>query len=208
MGHTRRWTPGSRIVYREVWRGGVWTAKPVIVVQDEPELIVLFLQAGTIYKVPAGRQEQYQEYQLRDEWQLADAVWDWGDNLILIHPGAAHAVKTMWGKTDRELVGWYVNLQEPLRRTVIGFDYMDQDLDIVVSPDLSGWQWKDEALFRRRRELGLISEQEAGRIRAEGERVIERIRARASPFGDGWEDWIPPPGWAVPELPAGWDRID
>ena len=37
------WPTGSQIVYREVWRGKVWTARPVTVVQDAPDLIALFL---------------------------------------------------------------------------------------------------------------------------------------------------------------------
>ena len=29
-------------------------------------------------------------------------------------------------------------------RTPMGFDYMDQMLDIVVAPDFSWYRWKDE----------------------------------------------------------------
>ena len=84
---------------------------------------------------------------------------------------------------------------------------MDQDLDIVVKPDLSGWVWKDEEWFQRRQEIGLLSDRQAREIKAEGERVIERVRVKASPFGDGWEDWFPSPGWPVPRLLEGWDRV-
>lgn len=127
--------------------------------------------------------------------------------MLLIRPGEAHAVHVMWRAGGRAFVGWYINLQEPLRRSAIGFDFMDQDLDIVVEPDLSGWIWKDEAQFQRRQDLGLISDRQARAVRAEGERVVERIRNRASPFSDGWENWVPDPGWPVPSLPLGWDRL-
>ena len=38
---------------------------------------------------------------------------------------------------------WYVNLEEPLRRTAIGFDTLDHELDVIVELDGS-WRWKDE----------------------------------------------------------------
>ena len=66
---------------------------------------------------------------------------------------------------------------------------------------------KDEAVFQKAQELGLFSGQEVREIRAEGERVIERIQAKASPFNDGWENWFPDPEWSIPSLPDGWDRV-
>ena len=113
----------------------------------------------------------------------------------------------MWGEENREFVGWYINLQEPLRRTAIGFDFMDQDLDIVVKPDLSEWVWKDKESFARAQELGIFSDQQAREIRAEGERVIERVRTQTFPFNGGWENWFPDPEWPIPCLPKGWDKL-
>ncbi len=204
------WDKGSQIVYREIWRGNVWTARPVTVVRDTPELIALYLCAGTRWKVctPPDASTDLLHCKLpTGTWQLADATWQWGDTLYLLPPGGAHAVHVMWGREDRSFVGWYVNLQEPVRRTALGFDFMDQDLDIVVKPDLSGWFWKDEATFAEAQKIGLLSGEQAREIRAEGERVIARICVGVSPFGDGWEHWLPPPGWSVPELLEGWDRL-
>jgi predicted RNA-binding protein associated with RNAse of E/G family len=84
---------------------------------------------------------------------------------------------------------------------------MDQALDIVVSPDLTEWHWKDEDEFEEAQALGLISEDRAQELRAEGERVIEHLMARKQPFNQGWESWRPDPEWAVPELPEGWDIL-
>ena len=78
--------------------------------------------------------------------------------------------------TGSQIVYREVWLQEPLRRTAIGFDFMDQELDIVVKPDLSEWVWKDEERFQRAQEAGRFSTHQAREIRAEGERVITRIR--------------------------------
>lgn len=137
------WATGDQIVYREVWKNRVWTARPVTVVQDTPELIVLYLSAGTRWQRPAPLDEGvniYHHYLLKERWQLVEQVWVW-DSLILVQPGETYAVHIMRGegRGSREFVGWYVNLQEALRPTAIGFDFMDQELDIVVKPDLSEW---------------------------------------------------------------------
>lgn len=84
---------------------------------------------------------------------------------------------------------------------------MDQEPDVVVRPDLSGWKWKDERSFERAQKAGRFSLDQAGLIRAEGERVIERARTRAYPFNQGWEAWYPPAEWCVPELPKGWEEV-
>jgi NAD(P)H-flavin reductase len=46
-----------------------------------------------------------------------------------------HAVWVFWEGASRDLAGWYVNIQEPFRRTSIGFDTQDLELDIVIEPD-------------------------------------------------------------------------
>ena len=84
---------------------------------------------------------------------------------------------------------------------------MDQELDIIVKPDLSGWVWKDEESFQNDVKTGLITPDQAREIRAEAERVLARLLAKAFPFGDGWETWHPPAGWPIPSLPEGWDKV-
>lgn len=200
------WRAGSQIVYREVWRGQVWTARPVTVVKDTPDLIALYFCTGTRWKLPHGNKDQFLGFLQTGNWQLTD-ITTAVDTLFLIQPGEAHAVHVMWGPANREFVGWYINLQETLRRTAIGFDFMDQVLDIVVKPDLSEWHWKDEAELQQAQELGLYSEQQVGEIKAAGERVIERVGAKAAPFNDGWENWFPPAEWPIPGFPEGWEKL-
>ncbi len=200
------WNPGTPILYREVWRGRVWTARPVLVVQDTPDLVALYFRPATRWMVPAGNRQFYFSYLKAGSWPLVEVPWSYGDTLFLLHPGDAHAVHVMWKGPAREFAGWYVNLQEAARRTALGFDFMDQELDILVTPDLI-WSWKDEDHFQRAQADGRYSVAQAQAIRAEGTRVIARIEARASPFCDGWERWSPPEGWPVPELPEGWDRV-
>lgn len=127
--------------------------------------------------------------------------------LQLSRPGAAHSIHAWWADGSDDLAGWYVNLQQPLRRTRLGFDTRDDLLDIVVEPDLSSWYWKDEDDLAEAERIGLLSAEEAAAIHAEGERVIGLIDKGTPPFDPAWADWRPDPAWRVPELPAGWDQV-
>lgn len=111
MSQFQYWTTGSQIVYREVWRGKVWTARPVTVVQDASDLVALYLCSGTRWKMPVPLDGSTDRAKLfycllpTGNWQLVDTTWMWGDTLLLIHPGKAHAVHVMWGEENREFVG-------------------------------------------------------------------------------------------------------
>ena len=113
--------------------------------------------------------------------------------LSLARPGRAHSI---WLFSDVD--SWYVNLEQPLRRTPIGFDTFDEKLDLIVEPDGS-YRWKDKDELEQTAALGLL---DANAVRAEGERVLVEW-----PFPTGWEDWRPDPSWSIPQLPEGWDRV-
>ncbi len=84
---------------------------------------------------------------------------------------------------------------------------MDQLLDVVINPDKSAWHWKDEDEFEEAIAIGVFSTEEAQGIRAEGIKVIKLFQSGQSPFCDGWENWSPPAGWGIPEIPEGWDKF-
>jgi hypothetical protein len=110
----------------------------------------------------------------------------------------------LWaGADDRQV--WYVNLQDPLKRTRLGFDTVDHALDVVVELDGSSWEWKDEDELAGAVRNGLFSAEEAADYRRWGERAVDRILARVPPFDRGWEDWRPDPAWQTRDLPEGWD---
>jgi hypothetical protein len=113
--------------------------------------------------------------------------------------GAAHSVDHYWDAATGEFLCWYVNLQEPLRPSPVGFDTRDQALDVVIEPD-GTWSWKDEDHLAAAVERKHFMPREAAAVRAEAERVIE-----AWPFPTGWEAWRPDLGWAPMRLPARWD---
>ena len=201
----KRWEPGDHILLRDVWREKVWSARPVTVVHDQKDLVVLFMPKGVKWKMPVTLNGE----NLRlpgAGWRLVDARHP-HDSMTLSTPGADHSVRLHWSSDHRELVEWYVNLEEPLRRSPHGFDFMDLVLDIVMSPDRLEWHWKDEDELEEAQQLGLISRERAGELRAEGERAVELIQSRKPPFDRDWECWRPDPSWPIPDLPEGWDVV-
>ncbi len=206
MSAACRWKSGDAVVLRGVWNHKLWWAVPVTVVQDSTDLIALYLPAGTPEKTP-GRRLTPRDLLSTEKLELVDGVWVDTDVLMLVTPGAAHAVYAMWEEGQTQFRCWYIDLQQPGQRTPIGFDTRDHTLDVVVSPDRSQWRWKDEDEFLEAQQVGLYTAEEARAIRAEGERVIQRVLSGQPPFCDGWERWSPPASWQIPELPTGWDDI-
>jgi uncharacterized protein len=200
-------TPGQSVLFREPWQGRTWRAFSVIVVQDNPEVTALYAPLGIHIKhhlMPDGTRVKPRQ-KLNLEWVLADLVTDKYTSLRLSIPGAAYSVLLFWG-LDGTLRLWYINLEDPLRRTRRGFEMNDNFLDVIVEPDLSGWHWKDEDEFAEAIELGIIGREKAESIRAEGEGAANWIQSGTSPF-NGWEHWRPDPSWKAPVLPEGWDKI-
>jgi hypothetical protein len=156
--------------------------------------------------VPADTDHSQIVRRLRNGWKLADYTWTMAQALHLLMPDIGHSVHLWWLPPDWRFGGWYINLQEPIRSTRLGHDSMDQLLDVVIDPDLT-WRWKDEDELAEAVELGLMTEAKATAVRREGERAIERLEARRSPFCDGWETWRPDAAWPVPTLPDEWDHL-
>ncbi|MFF4323315.1 DUF402 domain-containing protein [Streptomyces sp. NPDC001568] len=64
------------------------------------------------------------------------------------------------GRERRQLRNWYVNFEHPTRRTPAGFDTFDLTVDLLVTPDLTGWEWKDADEYAYVRRLGIVSDTE------------------------------------------------
>ena len=205
-------TPGETVVVQEVWRGQVWAARPMRVVRDEGDFVALWFPRGTCWKAPTtppefpqveDRGTRLAECAARGEWVFRDAEWD-VDTLCLIRESEWHAVWVSW-LPDGSHWGWYVNLQEPLRRTELGFETMDLVLDVIVDPDRT-WRWKDEDELQTFVERGVVDAAMAEHVREEGLRVAARAERNEPPFSEPWPEWRPDPSWDTPDLPEGWDR--
>jgi hypothetical protein len=97
---------------------------------------------------------------------------------------------------DRQM-HWYVNFQRPASRTAIGFDTFDLPLDLVVAPDLSRWDWKDEAEYAHGRRLGVVSQADHQAVERARCEAVAMLESRGGPFaaGAGWNTWSTWDAW-------------
>jgi hypothetical protein len=195
----RPWRPGEVIVRRELWRGRPSSGIAALVVRDEPGFLAVYVPEGAPMRFPEGG------------WPGGLHPWHghsrWrGHGVLMLHrPDDAYAVWVFWHGADRAFSRWYLNLQAPLRRTSIGFDTLDHELDLW-SPDGDRWLWKDDELLSQRVQEGRFTASEAAAIRAEARR-LEAELGRDGPWWDlGWGRWTPDPSWPWPALPPGWEH--
>lgn len=204
--------PGQPVLVREIWQGRVWTARPMVVVKDDAELIALHIPPNTLWKHHYGLNGNSITIheRLKNKWRLNDTIWGKTHGFLkLAIPGESYSVLLFWDNTDNSFLYWYINLEDPenpIHRTAMGFDYIDQILDVIIQPNLKDWRWEDEDELQEAIEAGVISAVKARALYAKGEKVSDMIMSGKSIF-NGWEHWRPDPSWQVPVLPEGWDII-
>jgi hypothetical protein len=200
------WTPGQGILLREIWQNRVYSVVPVRVVQDSPDMTALYLPPGTRSLWPHTRTGETIRIPV-DDWVLDGGPWDGGDLLYLFQPRVGYTATAVWDR-DRIFDHWKIDLVETPRRTALGFAYMDQLLDILVSADRSSWRWKDDDEVVEAQARGILTAEQAHQLYRRGEDALEALRTRVAPFDLDWEHWQPEPSWRIPfNLPPGWDRI-
>ena len=202
---TKHWQPGDQIVLRDIWRGKVWSGRTCTVVEDGPSRLVLYSGAGERLIRPC-RPDGTALRMPEKNWVLREEAWT-VEALRIVAPGSRHSILLFWTAGFREFLLWYVNLEDPLVRTPIGFDYLDRFLDIKIAPDLSRWKWKDEDELEEAVARGILTSQKAHVIRAEGESVIAALEAGHPPFDEPWDRWRPDPSWPTPGFPEAWNDL-
>jgi hypothetical protein len=201
----QRFTPGDPIVLREIWADRVFEARPMVVVQDDPDQLMLYLPAGVRCGVPVDAGGSALRIPDRP-WRFELRARGVDPNLSFAWPGVPYAVILLTVAEPPRRV-WYVNLERPVERTPIGFDTVDHALDLVVELDGSSWRWKDEDELARAIRAGLFTEEEAADFRRWGERARDRVLAGEPPFDRDWTSWRPDPSWPIPQLRHGWERL-
>jgi predicted RNA-binding protein associated with RNAse of E/G family len=199
------WQRGEVVVLRYITTDGrIEIAWPCRVVDESDDVVALFIAAGTTYQAEAKRSAAQKLAAERRAFPSREDVWR-NDALRLMFPGARHSVSLFWeGRgPERRLLRYFVNLEEPFRRTSIGFDTRDHTLDVVVTPELE-CAWRDEAELANHVELGFYTSELAAAARAEGERVFDAIASRTHLCLQGWARWSPDPEWSIPTLPPEW----
>jgi len=198
------WKPGESVVRREVLRDKPWLATTVLVVADEPDLLASYIPEGAPFGFPEG------------EWPTTNGLHPWHGRglweghgvLMLQRPGDRYAVWHFWEGPEREFAGWYLNLQEPFRRTALGYDTQDLELDVWIPADGGGsWSFKDDEQLEERVREGRFTADEIVAIRAEGSRIGVMLDAGERWWDDSWSRWSPPDEWTAQPLPKGWDVV-
>ena len=182
------------IVLREIRFGRVWRANACRLVEERDGLAVLWSPRGGTRILPLD--EAGEEIRIpRPDWRLGERPTAW-DSLALFRPGARHSLWLFW--VEGRFTHWYVNFERHLGRSPVGWDYLDDKLDLVVDADGS-WRLKDEDELEQAHAAGLL---DAAEVRAEAERILAD-----PPWPTGWEDWRPDPDWPPPRFPDGWDSV-
>jgi len=205
-GGGARWQPGDVVLMRYVTPDErIDFAWPYRVVEDTDEQVALFIARGSAFRADPKRLAAQKVTDERRPAPVHENEWR-RDTLRLMWPGASHSVWLSWDGegTSRRLRQYFVNLEEPFRRTPAGFDSFDHTLDVEVTPALA-CSWRDEDDFQDHVSLGFYTPELAAAVRAEGQRVIDEIAARTHPCLRGWADWSPPSGWSPLPVPETWN---
>lgn len=184
------------VALREIRYGRVWRANAYRLVDERDGVLVLWSPAGIQRLVPVDSVGAELRIPLDEPWALRARTTE-QHALSLVRPGARHSLTLHWSP-DWRFLYWYVNLERWLGRGPQTIDYVDDKLDLVVSPDGSV-RWKDEDELDQAAAKGLLDEAD---VRAEAERVLT-----ARPWPTGWEGWRPDPSWQAPALPDNWDVV-
>lgn len=200
----RRFRPGEAIALRELWAGRIRAARAATVVQDDHDQVTLFIPTGS----PAMRAFRDGRLERRRDlpYDLAPVRYDEAHVLSFAWPEVPYAILRFY-RPDWSAWSWYVNLQDPLRRSAVGFDTEDHVLDVIIELD-GTWRWKDEDELADAVERGLFTDHEAERFRRHGLEAVRRLPDREPPFDREWSSWRPDPSWSAPRLPEGWERLD
>jgi hypothetical protein len=188
------------IVFRDVWRGKPWSAGPCFVVDDTAELLVTYIPEEMPLAFPPSADGRLHPWAAR-------RVWEGHGVLILRRPGEAYSVMHFWDGPHRRFAGWYLNLEEPFRRTSIGIDTKDLSLDIWIPVD-SEWRFKDEEQLEEHIEDGLFSAVQVDAIRRLGDEIGAMLNRGERWWDDRWTTFEPERGWRAPAFPPGWESAE
>ena len=187
---------GDDVVVRYITRAGsrVGMTWPFKVVRDDAESTALYIPAGSTFMRWAYGSDGSRE--------LAEGEWR-RSVLRLMYPGLGYSVWLFWEGEPHRFTTYYINFEEPFRRTPVGFRTHDHTLDIVVQPNLS-WQWKDRPEFEALVAQGHFGAEFAVSVEQAAEDALARLTRSDPPFDGSWCDWEPPGHWLRPKLHPSW----
>ena len=192
---------GNAIVIRDLWRGRLWDAVPVVVIDHTERWLTEHQVPGTVMLAKTCRGSEKLDALEAGTWDLATST-STEPGLNFYEPDGWTRIGLSWSRDYSTFGGWYVNFQRPLAQSRFGFDTMDLVLDARVSPTRQ-WTWKDEDDFADALTRGLIDSSIERAVRREAERVRAMAEAEQGPFDRRWLDWRPSRDFTPPVLPPG-----
>ena len=108
--------PLTTALFRSIYRGRVRWVLPHVLVEETPELAVLYIPPGARGRKPR-RSVLDDPSQLRTlRWDHVEHVWHGSHALRLLRPGAAHCLYLFWADEPQwAFEGWYVKTRSEPR---------------------------------------------------------------------------------------------
>lgn len=215
MTNPSLWNEGDQVLLRGVYDNHPTYVQSVYVVKDALKETALLVVPGAECMVPNGYIHHAHDSSKWDRWQetmsntiqLEKFIWHTNRFLILLEAEKFYSTIYIWNAISDKFVCYYINFQLPYRRTRLGFDTLDLDLDIVIKASHE-WQWKDVNEYQRGIGVGGIKSDWVKNIERAQSEVFTRIENRAYPLNAHWMNWRPDPSWSTPRLPKNWDVMD
>jgi hypothetical protein len=183
---------GDRCIRREVWRGQPWSAMATNVIEDSADLLAVHVPMGAPF-------EFVDDHPLGIHFWRNASGWSGQDIVMAQRPGERYSI-WFFGEVI------YINLQDPLTRTSIGFDTFDHELDIIALPD-GTWSFKDDEKLETCIELGRFDADEIAEIRNEGARIgalLDSGNTWWTQPGADFRNWTAPDSFLIPALSTDW----
>jgi hypothetical protein len=207
------WNKGDNVLLRGIYDNHPVYVQSLRVVKDTPEETALLIWPGAECVAPSGyihfghaAWDRWAET-LSNTLHLEKYFWHTNRFLILLEPEKFHSTIYIWNATSDQFICYYINFQLPFRRTPLGFDTFDLDLDIVIEPSYE-WHWKDVEEYRQGIATGGIRSDWIREIEHAQSEVFDRIERHAYPLDAFWLNWRPDPTWSAPILPRNWEEVN
>ena len=193
------WPRGEVIVHREVWRGVPWCVCAVVVVEDTPELLVTYLPEEAPFAFPPSADGRPHPW-------AGKQAWDGHGVLMLRRPGEAYSVWHFWAGPDRAFAGWYLNLEEPIRRTADRLRHPGPRARRLDPGTASRGASRTRSSLDERVREGRYTDEQVDAIRALGDEIGAMLDRGERWWDERWASFEPDPAWRAPAFPAGWEE--
>ncbi|MFC0673264.1 DUF402 domain-containing protein [Brachybacterium hainanense] len=180
------------------------------VLQDDEELLVVMTRPGSGLASRAGRRGGPRGRNVVNaQWEGLYDVASWeGSTVVRVHLRGESWSLWRWHDGRDWTRRWYGNLEDPWRRTTIGYDTQDWALDVVAEgiPGTDDWEvfLKDEDELAWYAEESVFDPQQVEHIRRTGDELMDLLRRGTGLVGADWSRWLPRDDAPVVPLPAAW----